>query len=373
MNPIARHGSWLLLGLIVLLTGQPSWAEEALNEEAYAEANAALVENHVLPRYRGFEAATADFAAVSQRYCADPSKGELEAVRARYNGALDAWMAVQHLRFGPSELFLRAYRIAFWPQAQGRFAELVAELLAEETPEKLTQESFSTVGVAVQGFPAAEILLHDGTGLTEAADGRVSRCDLLRAIAGNLSGIASEIRREWQDGAEPFRKLFAHPGQDNPYFASHRDATLMFFKALHDELQLIVDVKLKPALGESAGEAQPKLLESPLSGRALRNIRLNLAALEGLYLGEGGAGLSELVTRSSRDPELDPLMRKAFGITRETARTLDEPLAEALSDPELRPRVEKLLTQVTALKQIVKTRVAAALGVSVGFNALDGD
>ncbi|MEX0923986.1 MAG: imelysin family protein [Rhodovibrionaceae bacterium] len=344
-----------------------------MSEEAYAEVNAALAESHVLPRYRNFAEAAAKFAEVTEDFCKASGQSDDGALQAGFDEVMDAWMGVQHLRFGPAELFLRAYRIAFWPQAQGRFVELVGDLLSQNDPARLTEESFGTAGVAVQGLPAAEVLIYSEAALDGQRQGEVGRCNLLRAIGRNLSVIASDIRRDWEEGAEPFLATLKQPGPDNPYFATHQDATLVFFKSLHDQLQLIADAKLKPVVGVSAETAEPKLVETPLAKRALRNILLNLEALQALYHGEDGSGLSQLVAASGSDADLDPLMRKAFDQTLANARSIDQPLAEAVADPANRPKVEKLLTQVLALKQIVKTRVAQALEVSVGFNALDGD
>ena len=66
-------------------------------------------------------------------------------------------------------------------------------------------------------------------------------------------------------------------------------------------------------------------------------------------------------------------MRKAFRVTLATARSVDRPLEKAATDPALRPGVSKLVLQTRALKQIVRDRLSTALGLAVGFNALDGD
>lgn len=66
-------------------------------------------------------------------------------------------------------------------------------------------------------------------------------------------------------------------------------------------------------------------------------------------------------------------MHKAFRLTSATAQSIDGPIEKAAADPALRPPVEKLAKQVRALRQIVRDRLAPALGLAVGFNALDGD
>ena len=169
----------------------------------------------------------------------------------------------------------------------------------------------------------------------------------------------------------PFIDLLAEPGSDNLQFEDHADGTLVFFQGLHDSLQRIHDVNLKPVIGESAGHVRPELAESRPSGRSRRNIVVTLEALQALYLGEGGLGLGELA--AIVDPGLDRLMRKALRLTLKTAQSIDGPVEIAAADPALRPPVVKLATQTQALRQIVRDRLAPALGLAVGFNALDGD
>ena len=163
-----------------------------------------------------------------------------------------------------------------------------------------------------------------------------------------------------------------HPGPKNEYFQDHKEATGAFFKSLHDSLQLIAHVKLKPVIGDSPEKVRPRLAESRLSGRSLGNVIDNLAALGALYEGENGPGLGDL-TRTA-DPKLHKLLRKAFRVTlQHRTRAIGRPIEEAAADAALRPKAEKLALQVRALRQIVRDRLAPALGFPVGFNALDGD
>ena len=232
-------------------------------------------------------------------------------------------------------------------------------------------QRFSRASTAVQGLPAAEVLLFGAGSADMAAQTGAPGCGLLQAVASNMRGMAAGIRAGWRQGEHPFAQFLAEPGPQNPYFQDHREATLSFFRALHDTLQLIADVKLRPVVGEAVASARPRMAESRPSGRSLRNVIDNLQALQALYRGEGGPGLGSLV--ETGDPKLDRLLRKAFRLTIATARSITRPLGEAVLDPALRPRTEKLTIQVQALRQIVRDRLAPALALSVGFNALDGD
>lgn len=341
---------------------------------AYQRINEALVANHIVPRYQALAATTAALEVAAAAFCAAPEKAKLEGLRAHFHETMDAWMAVQHLRFGPVELFMRAQRLYFWPEARGRIEDAVRQIVAAADSTALSPDQFRRASVAAQGLPAIEVLLYgEGGGLLLARDAGEFRCRLLEAASANIHSMAAEIVEGWRGGELDYAAKVVEPGETNLYYRTAREATLDLFKSLHNELQLIADVKVMPVLGPTKEAARPRNAETLLSGRAMRNIAINLEALQALYLDEGGAGLGTLVIERGSDPELDPLLRRAFDMTIATARSIPGKLSEAVVDPERRPPVEKLSTQILALKQIVKTRLSAALDLSVGFNALDGD
>src|SRR3546814_172718 len=109
------------------------------------------------------------------------------------------------------------------------------------------------------------------------------------------------------------------------------------------------------------------------SSDLLDNIRLNLEAAEAMYLGEGGYGFGAFVREVAGDAALDDLFQRAFAQTRATAAEITQPLETAVTDPAMRPVLERLATEAAALKALLVQRLSVALGIPVGFNALDGD
>ena len=365
-HAMPRSLSAAALAALVLLAAPP--APAGIGEADYARVNAALVESHVLPRYERLASATSALAAAADGLCAG-GLGRDEA-RARFHDAMDAWMGVRHLRFGPAEMFMRADRFHFWPQARGKALAAVRALLAAGgdalAPSRIRQAS-----VAAQGLLAVEILLHAGGRADVDAAASPAACRLLQAAAGNLRGMAAGMAADWRDGEASFARAVARPGPGDPRFESHRDATLAFFRSLNDGLQLVAEAKLRPVIGGAAAAARPRLAESRPSGRSARNVVVNLEALRALYQGEGGPGLGDLA--GAVDPKLDQLLRKAFRLTVATARLIGRPVEEAAADPALRPKAEKLALQARALWQLARRRLAPALGFSAAFNSLDGD
>jgi hypothetical protein len=362
------------------LDGHKAAADETPADPADpAAVTAALVAHHVIPRHRALADAAAAFNAAADAFCQAPGAETLAGAEAAFNDTADAWMGVQHIEFGPIELLMRSPRLYFWPDPTGRAAQDVKEFVAAGDAAKLDPEHFAAAPVSLQGLPAAEAVLFDAESrdrlLAGDDEGRL-RCALLAAIAGNVDELARGLLADWQDSDGPFAEALAAPGPDNPYFASQEEVTTAFLKSLNHGLRLALDTRLKPALGADIGAARPDRAEAWRSGRSLRNIILGLEAARAVYLGDDdgdGGGLDALAAPSHADPKIAPLLRKAFGITIDTAKGIRKPLAEAVVDPGARPEVEKLATQIQALRQLVGTRLAAALNLSVGFNALDGD
>ena len=360
--------AFLVLALAFVALAAPAAGSGKPARGAFAEINTALAENHIRPRYERLSAAAAGFEDAVGSLCAEPGPATVSEAQAGFHALTDAWMDVEHLRFGPAELFMRVHRFHFWPGARGKTGKAVAELLADEdaSPARVAKAS-----VAGQGLMAAEALLY-GPGVSKSEPGgSAAGCRLLGAIAGNMREMADGMDKDWWSAEDPFVEYFTGPGPDNPYFESHDEAALALLKSLHDGLQRVVDLKIAPVIGKGAATVRPRLAELRLSGRPLRNIVLNLDALQDLYTGGAGPGIAALLPESER--KLERLLRKGFRATVATARSIDGPLETAAADPAQRPKVEKLRVQVQALRQIVRGRLANALGLPIGFNALDGD
>lgn len=357
--------------LVLVETGFASDREE-IDDASYARINAALVQHHVIPRYKQLAVATDRLATGTGDYCADRGQTDLASLREQFQDAMDAWMHIQHLRFGPIELFMRAHRFYFWPQARGKVSDALGVLMKASSESEFSVSQVNEASVAVQGLLAVETLLYDSRYFSESGEPGSAKCKVLTAITDNMRDMAVETLDGWRSGETPFIRVMAGPGPLNVYFQDHQEVTLAFIKSLHDSLQFIAEVKLGPVAGDTVQTTRLHLVESRLSGRSLRNIIVNLGALQVLYRGEEGRpGLSNL-TRVA-DEKLDQLLRKAFHQTLMTARSIEQPLEMAATDTQLHGQLAKLVLQVRALRQIVRDRLAPALGLSIGFNALDGD
>jgi len=367
---IAARSWWALALALLCLPAAGAWAQTTAPQ---GRLDAALAQHHVIPRYGHLAATAAALRGTAEAFCAKPDKAGLEATRAGFHRAMDAWMGVQHIRFGPGELFMRVFRLQHWPDKKNIGGRQLEALLAARDDAALAPEKMRSASVAVQGLSALERLLFGKGGeaaLLAAGSDAGYRCRLLVAIAANVAKMSADILAEWQGGGHAAATAAA-AGYDGD--EEEQEAVLEYFKSFYGSLQFVGELKLQLPLGRSLERSRPRLAESWRSRRSLRNVIVNLEALEQMYLGEGGPGFAALVAEREGGPQLDAEVRAAFVRALATAREIARPLAEAVGDPEARPKVERLRAEVLALRDLARSRLAPALGLPVGFNSFDGD
>lgn len=370
MRGVVSFAAFAVVGLLV-----SALPVQAATEDDYRALNKSIVESHVLPRQAAFATATAALQEAADRSCTAASV-DLEALRKAFVAAMDAWEAVQDMG-GPIEYFSRRSRIFFWPDPRNSVGRQLGELLAKASPQTITEQSLAKESVAVQGFPALERLLYDEglvQKLTADTAGRETACATVRAIAANLATMARETHETWSKGDDAYALYLDRAGPGHLRFHSHREVTTEMFKSLHAAVEIVADHKLARPLGASIQAARPRLAEAWRSGRSLANIRTNLAAAQALYGGRSGtASLSAFVRDVAGERELDELLTRAFAQTLATAEGIGGSLEAGVTSAGPRRELEKLSREAKALKMLLAQRLAPALGVPVGFNALDGD
>ena len=339
----------------------------ALDDAAYTRMNRTAIEQHILPRYTALATATAKLQEQTKNFCTAPSQAGLVPLRTAYNGAVDAWQDVQHIQFGPVELFFRSQRIAFWPDARNNIGKQMAAILAKKDGDALSPEKLGRNSVAVQGLPALERLIFgkDADRLLAGNDDAAFRCRYAMAIGANLATMAAETGRDWREGTPSFEAKMLDPAKSNDLYHEPKDATLDLFKSLYTAVELIADHKLARPLGGSIDAARPHLAEAWRSARSLRNIVINLEAARDLY--------TKVFSPVVPDRDLDDAILDTFRRALEDARGISEPLEQAVEDKAKRGKVESLATQILALKTLLLQKLPRNIELQVGFNALDGD
>jgi len=375
MSSLPICGLLLFVGLLSL--APPARADAPADDARFQAFDLAMARDYLLPRYQALAAATAKQEQGWAAFCRQPSADGFAAMRTAFQDAMDAWMPLQHVRAGPAALKTRIERIYFWPERKNIVARQVGAMLQAADAAALAPERMAAASVAVQGFPALQLLLYDGddpgrrflSGDPPAA----YRCAFATAVAANLTAIAGQIVEDWNAGIAAMSATPPAPVDGFGLATSPKETAQLLFTDLLTLFQLVGDIKLALPLGLSVDRPEPKFAEAAKSGRSLRNVRLNLESAQAMIGQDRKSGFSLLLPPTADSDALERMIAEGFAAVFPALAAIPLPLAAAVGDPAARPKVEALLADIKKVRDLVGQQLAPAVGLAVGFNGLDGD
>ena len=307
----------------------------AVQPAAAGATLAATVSHRVIaPRVAALKDAFGTQAAEWDKGCQDP-----ELLRASYQKAADAWAQVEFFRAGPLSKQTRAERIDYWPDPRNATAKGLKALL--EVPEAPSVKIISEASVAAQGLPAIERLLY-AEGEAPKVIGEKA-CAVGRSIAHNLASLALTLDAEWSDAATgELHRLDGLTAND----AKASEAAVAILTDLATGIRVIEERKVPPLLGHN-----PKAAKSWRSGRSIRDIEQNLDALDKAYT-------------------------QIAAYAPQAAASVKEKLHEAalaLKASEDANRAIAIQAGINNARYYASDVLPGEIGVTLGFNSLDGD
>ena len=312
---------------------------------------AAIIQGHIQPRFERLADKSNALATVASQDCSATSS----SLRTAYTEAFDAWVSASHLRFGPTKINDRAFAIAFWPDSRGATPKALTRLISDQDPIADSVENYADVSIAARGFYALEFLLYDDT--LKIFGNKAYRCELIQIISADTALMATAISNDW---AYDYPINLLEPSTTGTY-RSHEEAQQEFLKALSTGLQFTAETRLGRPLG-TYQKPRPKRAEAWRSGRSAKHVADSLNSLREMAaaLANGNALLAS---------DLDTAFENAL----EQLATLNDPVFAAVADSQSRLKVEVIQQSVETIRTIVRDRLGPELGVTVGFNSLDGD
>jgi predicted lipoprotein len=303
---------------------------------------AETVQQHILPGYAALAAASADLATQADQNC------KATALHPAFNATFDAWVAVQHLRFGPVESNGLGLSIQFWPDPKGSGAKSQRALLLGD-PSALSPKNFPDQSVAARGLSGLERLLYPVQPLP------ADPCALIRATAHDLARVTETINAAWTQSYATTLLTAGEPG--NTTYLTRPEVRQVLFTQVIAGLEFAQDQRLGRPLG-SFDAPHPERAESIASGRSLRNLRLSLLSLRAMV---------ETLT-----PDV-PKTIVAFDRALELIDALDDSTFANVATVQGRLRTEIVQQSIATLRNTALAELGPELDVGIGFNAADGD
>ncbi|WP_075222392.1 imelysin family protein [Acuticoccus yangtzensis] len=343
-----------------------SLAAPASAQVAFRPAVERAVDGVIVPGYAALAEAAGAEATAMNALCRAPSPPEaLTRARAGFADLVTAFGRVEVYRFGPARENNRFERLFFWPDRRGRGLAQVQGILAEEDETATNLDTLRDKSVAVQGLLALDFIL-SGDGNETLMDAGSFRCRYGAAVAAAIALHADEILAGWQ---EPDGFAAVMKAADGNLYRSHGEVVQELVKAAAEQLQITGDFKLGNVVGETPADARPRLAPFWRSGLALQAMEANI---------DGVAALGEALSAALPADEAE--MGGAFAFELRQARAAlayaaadGRPLADLLADPAMHKRLAYAASPISGAFRVLDDRMPGAMGLTLGFNSLDGD
>ena len=325
-----------------------------------ADLGERLARDYARPAMARMAQASEQMDAALGAWCARPDAAGATRVNDAHTGLALAWSGIEFLRL---VRWSRPTAMSGWPSGRyaRRHARQVQAAIAAQDPELIKPARWPGAAWAAcrrwnTCCTASRRLRADGADFAYA-------CGYARAVSANVSGISRELAQAWSAEGD-FGRQFAAPRPANDLYRNSQEVAAEAVKALSTGLQFARDVKILPVLGDAPEAARPKRAaywRSNLSSARWRPAWTPCwpsTAQAPIRCRRAGAGSTRPCVAMSR-----------------AAQTLRDaaPYQDVASDGETRRQWTLAGLTLKNAKAVVDQDLAPALGVTIGFNALDGD
>ncbi|HVH03618.1 MAG TPA: imelysin family protein [Amaricoccus sp.] len=317
------------------------------------------LERHILPGFERLNAAAVALDTAAKTACAGEGPIDAGPLKVAYGEAFDAWAGIQHIRFGPAEEDNNGFGIEFWPDTKGSTPRTLAALVKDEDPNVDDAAAFAKESVAARGLMALDQLLYDPAAAPIEAGSY--GCRLVEAITADMVATTARMLGRWRDPWGGF--LTSAGAADNPVYLAPEESTKALYSALSDGLQADIDLRLGRPLG-TFDKPQPRRAEAWRSGRSLPNLLASVAGMQALF---------ETVFAPAIGADDAQVVRNSLDGFANAAANVAAPIDVEVATPQGRIHVEALQTALGRVQTEVASHVGPVVGVTSGFNAMDGD
>lgn len=365
----------LLVALVVATAPLGAAAQEnvvaPLEDAAYTAFALRALDNAIAPDMVALAGTTATLETALAAFCSAPAEPSRETVDGAFADVALAWARIVALQIEPLRTDARRERFFFWPDPRGITLRQIQPPITERDPTATDPAALAGKSAALQGLGALEYLLF-GTGaetLGQPDEDGAFRCAYAEAIAANLSAIATALVADTAADSL-FRALVAAPGAENPLYRNANEATIDIVMSAVTATELADDQILTPLVGGTPAEARPRSAPLWRSNLTLPFLAALLAMPAELF--ERSDIAAALPAAQSWIPsQLRGEAANAVGQL--AAIPLEGGVETIAADAASRQHLVVVKLIADNLEAIAGINLTAALGIDLGFNALDGD
>lgn len=341
------------------------------DEPDLAPVMAEMVDGVIIPAYARFASAADQEVSSVAALCSNPGKATLTSARDGFGTLVDGFSRVEAMRFGPAREENRFEKLFFWPDRRSRGLHQVEEIIRTEDPSAADAVQLADKSVAVQGLLALDYTLSDGEAEQALLSKGSFRCAYALAVAKRIAATAHDLHADWT-GPSGYGAQLKDAGPEQHIYRSSGEAMQEVLRSAAEMLTIDRNFKIDRVIGEDVRET--RIQRAPLwrSGLWLRTVDGNLAFVEALFDGDTLAGKLD-----EENETLPKELRFELDQARKAVAAAADLVAGYKGEGDFNEEAYGLLkyasVPIHGAADIVESRMPGALGLTLGFNSLDGD
>lgn len=331
----------------------------------------AFTTEQILQGYAGLAEQSAALQQSANDFCQHPDSAALKKTQDAWRAAMADWQRMQWLKLGPITRDNDDWKLQFWPDKKNILQRKAQELLDYNEP--ITADSLVHASVVIQGFSVQELLLFDPQFATpEKFSANPRQCDLLRAATERTALVTQKLSDSWHD--KSWLQTWATPPVTHADITPAQVRNGELVDALLGQVEKAKTDKLGEPMGLKNRDKKPNgyFAESWRSDNSLANLQNNLWVLQQLTRPEEGYGLFLYLREKNQQAVADELVIKLDN-AQQAVRQIQPTLFSAVTLPEQQAALQNSYRALGELATFIKQKLAPALGLTLGFNANDGD
>ncbi|MFT6557972.1 imelysin family protein [Sneathiella sp.] len=355
-----------LFAIPLSLTISPAQAQEKLYKTVIQNA----ISKAILPGYTHLQTASRLQVSRLQSLCTQKTIANLENAQSDFRRLLIAWSKVELYRFGPARVDNRQERLFFWPDRRSRGLRQIKTILLQEDNQDLIPENLIGKSVAVQGLTALEyVLFGKGAETLLKSDSNPYRCSYGLAIAKVIEQNATFLKDAWQEHAS-YPSILSNPGPANPIYKSSKEVIRDLLQYSNEILQIVEMRKIQPMLKKGFDGATHKPAPFWRSNMTIPTLIANLQSVAELQT------LSNMQVLLPKD-EKGQVSSLKFELSQalKMLKVIKQygPISHILQNRVAYEKLVYLQNPIGGAQNILSEYYPEALGITMGFNSLDGD
>jgi predicted lipoprotein len=356
----------LLTAAVFAVLASPAFAQGAI---PFHDMIVGAIDDYARPKFAALADAAGTLHTTVATLCATPSGTALASAQEAFKSAVVAYSSVEFMHMGPLNIDERIERLLFWPDTKGIGLRQVQAALAQQDQTAADPATLEKKSVAMQGFAAVEYLLF-GTGFEDLTSGAGAyRCSFANAATTLIGSLTKTLSDEWAaTGPGSAADSMLNPQPASPDYRTELEVANKLVATLTVGTDTIRDQRLSPVLSFSTGKPKPRLALFWRSGMTARVLEANFAGLRDFFR----AAKFEAATGKQYD-WIGSGAEFEFKGAIEAAREVPMPIEKAVADPGGLLGLKQMYVSTGSLDTLVGENLSAALGLSAGFSALDGD